>query len=361
MAGAVQTLDDFINSLGTATKGDGTTETIGLSQDQINAFVKGFYDEGAAYGDGKMYTMPFSKSTEVLYYNVEFFKEHNLKVPTNWEEMEQVCAQIKAIDPNSIPLGYDSESNLFITMCEQLGLPYTSATGDHYLFDGDEQKAFVEMFRQWYQKGYMTTEEIYGSYTSGLFTNIPTSENPTRAYMCIGSSAGAQYQRPTADTNGKYPFTVGIAPIPQANAENPKAISQGPSVVIFKKADPQEVVASWLFVKFLTTSVEFQAEFSVTSGYMPVLTTVNENETYAKYIANAEKGNAYVTALSVKVSLEQEKAYFVSPAFNGSSTARDEVGSLMTKVLVMEGTANEVRSKIDEAFQDAIDECEYQG
>ena len=81
---------------------------------------------------------------------------------------------------------------------------------------------------------------------------------------------------------------------------------------------------------------------------------------FTKYIANAEKGNAYVTALSVKVSLEQEKAYFVSPAFNGSSTARDEVGSLMTKILVLEGTANEVKSKIDEAFQDAIDECEYQ-
>ena len=359
MAGAVQTLDDFISSTTVVVRADGTSETIGLTQEQIDAFVDGFYAEGAAYGDGKMYTMPFSKSTEVLYYNKEFFAEHNLKVPTTWEEMEDVCKKIKEIDPKSIPLGYDSEANLFITMCEQLGSDYTSASGDHYLFDNEENKAFVEMFREWFQKGYMTTKALHGAYTSALFINIPTEENPVRSYMSIGSSGGAQHQRPTANTDGSYPFTVGIAPIPQANPDAPAAISQGPNVTIFKKSNPQEVVASWLFVKYLTTSVDFQAAFSVKSGYMPVLETVSENEIYKEYIANAENGNNYITALSVKVSLEQGNAYFVSPAFNGSSAARDEVGAIITAVLPFEGDANAVKNKIDQEFQDAIDECEY--
>ena len=89
--------------------------------------------------------------------------------------------------------------------------------------------------------------------------------------MSIGSSAGATHQRPTADESGNYPFEVGIATIPQVNASNKKVISQGPSVCIFKKDNPQEVVASWLFVKYLTTTVEFQAEFSMASGYVPVI------------------------------------------------------------------------------------------
>ena len=350
MAGAVQPLDEFINS---------SNPEIGLSQAQKDAFVPGFYAEGAAFGDGKMYTMPFSKSTEVLYYNKEFFAEHNLKVPTTWEEMEQVCAQIKAIDPACIPLGYDSEANLFITMCEQLGSGYTSATGNRYLFNNDENKAFVEMFRQWFQKGYMTTKALYGNYTSGLFINIPNEENPVRSYMSIGSSGGAQHQAPKKDAEGNDPFTVGIAPIPHVAGKDAKAISQGPSVTIFKKSNPTEVVASWLLVKFLTTSVDFQAEYSVKSGYMPVLTTANQNAAYANYIANAEKGNAYLTALSVKVSLEQANSYFVSPAFNGSSVARDQVGALMIAVMSMQGSAADIKSKVDEAFKNAVDTCEY--
>ena len=115
-AGAVQTLDDLISSTVTVTRADGTTETIGFTADQLSDFIQGYYNEGKAFGDGKMYSLPISKSTEVLYYNKTFFEANGLKVPTTWEEMAQVCEQIKAIDPKCIPLGYDSESNWFITM-----------------------------------------------------------------------------------------------------------------------------------------------------------------------------------------------------------------------------------------------------
>ena len=358
MAGAAQPLDAFINS---QNKVGGSDEIIGLTQAQKDAFIQGFYNEGAAFGDGKMYTMPFSKSTEVLYYNIEFFEEHNLELPETWDDMAALCEQIKAIDPDCIPLGYDSEANLFITMCEQLGSPYTSATGNRYLFNNDTNKGFVEMFRQWYQKGWLTTKTLYGNYTSGLFTNIPNAENPVRSYMSIGSSGGAQHQAPAKDTAGNDPFTVGIAPIPHAAGKDAKVISQGPSVTIFKKSNPTEVVASWLFVKFLTTSVDFQAEYSVQSGYMPVLKeeVINQNQVYAKFLANADKGNAYLTALSVKVSLAQKDSYFVSPAFNGSSVARDQVGALMINMLALQGSTADVKSKMDQAFKDAVDVCEY--
>lgn len=352
LAGAVATLDDLIDSKIEVTRADGTKEIIGLTDAQKADFIQGYYNEGTQFGDGLMYTMPFSKSTEVLYYNKTFFDANNIKVPTTWEEMEQVCAKIKSLVPDSIPLGYDSEGNWFITMCEQYGSPYTTASGsDHYLFDNDQNKSFVKMFRDWYQKGYVTTQQLYGAYTSGLFT----AESGTTSYMSIGSSAGATHQRPAKNANGEYPFEVGIASIPQVNVDNPKAISQGPSVCIFKKSNPQEVVASWLFVKFLTTSIEFQAEFSMASGYVPVLKSVAENESYAEFIKNAD-GYNYIAALSAKICLEQEKAYYTSPAFNGSSTARDQVGALLVKCLTATTDA-----EINEAFSDAIDECEYQG
>ena len=355
LAGSVITLDSLINSTVEVTRADGTKETLGLTKDQIADFIEGYYNEGKQFGDGLMYTMPLSKSTEVLYYNATFFAEHNLTPPTTWEEMEELCKKIKEIDPKSIPLGYDSEANWFITMCEQYGSPYTSATGDHFLFDNETNREFVKKFREWYQKGYLTTQKIYGAYTSGLFT----STNEVKSYMSIGSSAGATHQRPTANADGSYPFDVGIATIPQVSETNKKVISQGPSLCIFKKANqnPQEVVASWLFVKYLTTTVEFQAEFSMASGYVPVIKSVSENETYKEFIDGAN-GGTNIAALSAKVCLEQEEAYYTSPAFNGSSTARDQVGALLAKCLSADDGGN-VDAMIKKAFEDAIEECEY--
>ena len=351
IARAVVTLDDLIASDIEVTRADGTTDILGLTEAQIADFIEGYYNEGKQFGDGLMYTMPMSKSTEVLYYNKTFFDANGLQPPKTWEEMEALCARILEIDDTCIPLGYDSEANWFITMTEQYGNPYTSASGEeHFLFDNDANKEFVKMFREWYQKGYVTTQEIYGAYTSGLFV----AQTGTNSYMSIGSSAGATHQRPTKTADG-YPFEVGIATIPQVNAENPKVISQGPSLCIFKDANPQEVIASWLFVKFLTTTVEFQAEFSMASGYVPVLKSVANNEFYAQFLANADGGD-YISALSAKVCLEQEKAYYTSPAFNGSSAARDNVGLLMQSAFTSADNGN-VDAMLDELFANAIKEC----
>mgnify|MGYP003304045612 CR=1 FL=1 len=368
VAGGVQSLDDLIASTIVEERADGTTETLGLTAEQIADFIPGYYNEGRAFGDlngdgvDEMYTMPFSKSTEVLYYNKTFFEENNLTVPTTWDEMEAVCAQLKQLDPDCIPLGYDSESNWFINMCEQYESPYTSANGEEkFLFDNETNWNFVAKFREWYQKNYVTTQEIFGAYTSGLFTNIPTDKNPTRSYMSIGSTAGATKQRPAKGNTG-YPFEVGIATIPQVNPEKPKVISQGPSVCIFKKDNPQEVIASWLLVKYLTTDIVFQGDFSMTSGYMPVIQSVGEDPFYKNQFLKKADGYDYVAALSVKVALSQADAYYVSPAFRGSSVARDQVGLLLrnafTKQPALTGTA--AYDYIKSLFKTAVEECKYQ-
>ena len=356
-ANVVQPLDDLIASTEVVTHADGTTEVLGLTQAEIDNFIDAYYNEGKIYGDGKMYTLPMSKSTEVLYYNKDFFeanKDKGLKVPTTWEEMEAMCALIKQIDPNSIPLGYDSEANWFITMCEQLGSPYTSLEGEHFQFDNETNRNFIAKFREWYEKGYVTTQEISGAYTSKLFTMDPAETG--NCYMCIGSSAGANHQIPKKD-DGTFRFEVGIAPIPQVNAEAPKAISQGPSLCIFKKANAEEVRYSWLFVKYLTTNVDFQAEFGMASGYMPVLENVNEHPIYAAELAAAD-GFLGLPMLSAKVALEQADSYYTSPAFNGSSVARDQVGALVQFCMTDPSAATP--AGIKKAFEDAVKECKHQ-
>ena len=353
VATKVVPLDNFIASTIEVTDAQGNTTVLGLTDAQKADFIEGYYKEGTAFDTlGTMYTLPMSKSTEALYYNKTFFEENGLKVPTTWAEMEEVCAAIKAIDPNCVPLGYDSESNWFITMCEQYQSPYTSLDEDNlFQFDNATNRGFVKMFTEWYQKGYVTTEAIYGSYTSGLFT----ATEGQRCYMVIGSTGGASYQTPPT-VDGNPMFETGMATPPQVNPDAPKVISQGPSLCLFDSENPQEVVASWLFMKFLTTDVAFQAEFSMASGYAPVIKSVQDNAVYQAWLDKAS-GYNNLTALSVKLALSQSDAYFVSPAFNGSSVARDQVGILMQDALV--STDANLDAVLDRLFKKAIDECEY--
>ena len=391
----VVVLDDYINSTDVVPAGKfGNTEDmpIGLTTEQINDFVPAYYNEGKAFGDDKMYMLPFSKSTEVLYYNVEAFKaaglvdaDGNAQVPTHWwcsescpenctTSMEYVCKKLKEWDSYCIPLGYDSEANWFITMTEQLGTPYTSATGNHYLFNNDENKAFCTRFSNWYANGWVTTSGIYGSYTSGLFVNEPSSgpnakdskgNAIVKSYMSIGSSAGATHQAPTM-TDGKAPFTVGISSIPQANASSPKVISNGPSVCILGNATEDQKLASWLFIKYFTTNVEFQVQFSMTSGYVPVIESVSDNATFKAHLASADGTKNGIAALSSQVCWDQKNAYFVSPAFSGSSKARSEAESLLQTCLGASKdadgnvvSADAIKAAIDAAFTRAVANCEY--
>ena len=352
----VVVLDDLINNKNVISS---TNEMMGFTQAQLDDFIEGYYNEGKEYGDNKMYSLPFMKSTEVLYYNKTVFAELGLEAPKTWEDVENCIIKLKEAYPNSTPLGYDSLENFFITLAAQHGSDYTSATGDYYIFNNDTNKAFVKKFAEWYQKGWLTSPNPQQSgYTSDAFTAANDADK--KVFMAIGSSAGARYQRPDKNGEGEYPFDVGIVPVPQVNPADPKVISQGPSICILKKDNVQEVYASWLFVKFLTTDAKFQATYSTKSGYIPVIKSVINDPEYKAYIDLADGGD-FITSLVAKVALEQEAAYFTSPAFSGSANARTQVGLLTWAVFTnysMNASDATNNQMIDTMFDQQEAECE---
>ena len=346
--GKVSALDDLIASQ----LSDGNGGIIGMTEAEREAFIDSFLTEGNQYGDGLTYSLPFLKSTEVMFYNKTFFDQHGLTVPKTWDEMEETLARIKEIDPYSVPLGYDSESNFFITLCEQLGGLYVDED-NNFIFDNDTVKDMIARLHTWYKNGWLTTQEIYGAYTSSLFTQ--TGEGVGKCYMSIASSAGASHNLPEMDGNGEYLFEVGIAPVPQIDISNPKAVMQGPSLCIFNHGDEERLTAAWLFVKFLTTCPELQADFSVASAYMPVTEATLENEAYVEYLESAN-GYENITALAIKAGFEQSDAYYSASAFVGSADAREIVGLLLRDCIIYDG--EDVGAYIDEAFKKAVESCE---
>lgn len=331
----------------------------GFSAEEKADFVEGYYNEGKNFGDEFMYTLPYSKSTEVIYYNKTEFDKNGWDVNKmkTWSGMMELCREIKTKYPNCYPLGIDSEANLFIELAEQIGSPYTSAEkGNNYLFNNAKNKEFVQQFKTWFDEGLYTTQSLLGTYTSSLFTST-SNEKGKRSFISIGSTGGASHQYPS-----KGEFEVGVAAIPTYGDVTLKCISQGPSLCIFNKQDAQEVLATWLFVKYLMDP-EYQVTFAQKSGYNPVRKSSFDVEVEdpadptktVKYsqVLETSKGNSKdgLISLTANVCRTLSDNYFTSPAFNGSAKARVQVGDLF--VAAISGTKT-----IDKAFEDAILECE---
>lgn len=307
--------------------------THGFTQADLDDFVPSFLAEGTIYDEtGTYYSLPFNKSTEVMFYNKTFFDQNSLTVPTTWAEVRTVSQQIKTLN-GKVGFAYDSEANLFITLTQQWGGQYTNVNGE-ILFNNAQSKAAVTYFKDLYTDRLAATPTHFdgANYASDVF-------KAETIYMTVGSSAGAQHNNTTA-------FEVGVAPIPQFDGTGavPAVIQQGTNVTIFANATDDQRLASWLFVKFLTSTAE-TAYFSASTAYFPVRESAYTHSTYATFLANPDS----IFVKSATVGYGQRDKFFTSAAFPGSSLARDESQSLIRAVLYGGKT-------IDQAYADAINE-----
>src|SRR5699024_3476346 len=129
-------------------------------------------------------------------------------------------------------------------------------------------------------------------------------------------------------------FTTAVRMVPQFDPEHPQMISQGPSVCVFNKEDPQEVLASWLFTQFLLTN-EVQMAYSQTEGYVPVTTRAQQDPAYQDYLSRAgEDDDTYyrVKIEAAQLLLDNLGNTFTTPVFNGSTSLRDAAGQLIEDV-----------------------------
>ncbi len=348
-----------------------TVDRIGFTQADVDSFIPGYLEEGygrnysgieeAGFTADTLITLPFVKSTEALYYNPNALKElgevddaGNAKPPETWKDLWRICEKAKTKWPGCTPLGYDSEANWFITMSQQLEFGYTDVDpAHHFLFKNDGAKAWLNEIKGYFDKHYFTTQQIYGNYTSGLFTKGP---NDGGLIFCIGSTGGAKNQ------SGGTLFTTEVAPIPQVDETHNQCISQGPSLVMLAGGHnitnlEEKQIMTFQFIKELL-SVNFQAKFARASGYAPMRTDVYDNEDFQLFVDGKDEDGKPLTGTDLIISKcvkagsgeEFNKRLFTSPAFVGSSTARDQMDFVV--VYVLQGQKDP-----DRALSDAYKAC----
>ena len=103
---------------------------------------------------------------------------------------------------------------------------------------------------------------------------------------------------------------------------------------IFNKEDPQEVLASWLFMQYMITN-KVQIAYAQTEGYVPVTSKAQESEEYKDYLSRSGEDNDFYYSIKLdatKLLLENVDKTFVTPVFNGSVSLRDASGHLIETV-----------------------------
>lgn len=317
---------------------------------------------------GHYYALPFMRSTEACYINVDYVEALGYTLPETltWDFIWEVSEAAAAKNPDGtfklnnqevmIPFLYKSTDNMMIQMLKQQNAGYSTSTGE------------VELFND-------TTKEILytiaGHTATGAFSTFKISGYPAnflnagQCVFAIDSTAGATWMgsdAPLVDIaeESVVDFETAVMPIPQYDPAHPQMISQGPSLCIFNKEDPQEVLASWLFAQYMLSN-PVQTAYSETEGYVPVTTAAQNSPQYQDYLSRAgEDDSTYydVKIKAAKLLLEHEADTFVTPVFNGSASLRNAAGQLIEEVTksvrrkqtVDDAYLEELRSKITSLY-----------
>ena len=317
-----------------------------VSKDEI---VPKFLAEGTLLGE--QYALPFVRSSEVIYINKTYVEKLGYTLPEDgkltWDFVWEVSEAATAKDENGkyivngqevmIPFIYKSTDNMMIQMIAQLGADYSNDEGDILIFN-DDTKDILYTAAEHASTGAFSTFKI-SSYPANYL-------NAGQCVFAIDSTAGAEWMgadAPLSDIHESMivDFETVVLPLPQFETDSaPEIISQGPSVCIFNKEDPGEVLASWLFAQYLLTD-DVQIGYAKTEGYIPVTYTAQQNAEYLDYLSRAgeldENGDSYlyysIKIAATKILLENVESTFITPVFNGSASLRNAAGFLIEDVV----------------------------
>ncbi|MBO4795299.1 MAG: extracellular solute-binding protein, partial [Clostridia bacterium] len=297
---------------------------------------------------------------EACYINKTYVEKLGYEVPDEliWDFVWEVSE--KAVEKNEdgtyavngqnvmLPFIYKSTDNMLITVLRQKNAPYSESDGSIKIFN-DATREVLDDIASHVEKNAFSTFKISGYPGNYL--------NAGQCIFAIDSTAGATWmgsEAPLMDIHSEkvVEFEIAVRTIPQYDTQNPKMISQGPSLCLFNKKDPQEVLASWLFMQYLLTN-ETQIAYSGTEGYVPVTSRAQNDAAYTEYLNYSGEPDAdhyWVKLAASKLLLENIENTFVTPVFNGSASLRSAASQLV------ESTVKAVRrkEKVDSAFYEKL-------
>jgi len=286
-----------------------------LKFDNYDDIVQGFRE--ASTINGKIYGIPFNKSTEVLWYNKTLLDKLGLKVPTTYDEFANVAEEIKE-KQNIVGGGFDSLSNYYSTYLKNEGVTFDSKLDP----TSEQSEDAVDYYLDGIKDGYF---RIAGTdkYLSGPFGNETLA-------MYVASNASETFIKKGVDNK----FEIGVARYPAK-----EVMQQGTDLFIFNNATAEQKTAAYEFLKFLTNK-ENQITWAQETGYIPVRESAINDEQYKN------SGSLIAPIIS-----DATKNLFTNPLVKGMDSAFRESNTVLESILA--DPNGDVKSKL-ESFKSTL-------
>jgi sn-glycerol 3-phosphate transport system substrate-binding protein len=229
---------------------------------------------------GKTWGIPFQRSTIVLYWNKEAFKEAGLdpnKPPTTWPEQVEYARKLTK---------RDGAGNV-----SQWGLEVPSSGFPYWLFQGFTTQNDVLLMNQAGNETYYDKPAVVEALQYWMDLSAKHKVMPT-GIIEWGTTPKDFFERKTAmmwtttgnltnvKNNAKFDF--GVAMLPSGKRRG--SPTGGGNFHIFKKSTPAQQAASLKFIKWIT-SPQRAAQWGIDTGYVAVRADAWETPAMKQYVA----------------------------------------------------------------------------
>jgi sn-glycerol 3-phosphate transport system substrate-binding protein len=253
-----------------------------IKTDADRAWLKSFYPafmENSQTG-GKTWGIPFQRSTVVLFYNKDLFKEAGLdpnKPPATWDEMRQDAQKLTKRDAsgNVTQWGVQIPSSgfpywLFQGLAIENGVNLMNQAGTQVYYD---KPPVIEALQYW-----VDLVNKYKVHPPGIVEWGTTPKDFfERKVAMMWTTTG---NLTNVKNNAKFDFGVAMLPAHKQRGSP----TGGGNFYIFKKSTPAQREAAFKFIKWVTTP-ERAAQWGIDTGYVAVRPDAWKTPVMEKYVA----------------------------------------------------------------------------
>ncbi|MCX7893571.1 MAG: ABC transporter substrate-binding protein [Burkholderiales bacterium] len=245
------------------------------------AWLKGFYPAFMynSQTGGKVWGVPFQRSTIVLYWNKEAFKEAGLdpnRPPATWAEMVEYAQKLTKRDAagNVTQWGVQVPSSgfpywLFQGFTTQNGVELMNPAGTETYFDKPE---VVEALQFWVDLSRKHRVMAPGVIEWGTTPRDFFERKTAMMWTTTGNLTNVR-------NNAKFDFGVAMLP---ANKRRGSPTGGG-NFYIFKKSTPEQQQAALKFIRWITAP-QRAAQWGIDTGYVAVTPAAWETPVMKKHV-----------------------------------------------------------------------------
>jgi len=271
-----------------------------IKTDEDRKWHDGFYKAFMANSQtgGKTWGIPFQRSTIVMYYNKDLFKEAGLNPdapPSTWDELVADAKKLTKADSAGqttqwgleIPSGGSFAYWLFQALTTPNDAILMNQDGNEVYLD---KPAVIEAVQFWHDLAYKHKVMPTGTIDWGTTPKDFLVGKTAMMWTTTGNLTNVR-------KNAKFDF--GVAPMPKA--KHGGSPTGGGNFYLFESATPEQRQAAFEFVKWMT-SPENAAAWSIATGYVAVSPAAWETDKMKAYVKEVPQATVARDQLEVSVA-----------------------------------------------------------